>query len=67
MRQSGQKFVWQHHGTEGPVAHLVTLGLEQEPDKIRARSQYLLPTLSSLSQFSRHLVPRRQKHSAGLF
>lgn len=33
--QAGQKFVWTHHGTEGPVSHLVTLGLEQEPDKIR--------------------------------
>ena len=24
---SGQRFVWTHHGTEGPIAHLVTLGL----------------------------------------
>lgn len=28
--QSRQHFVWTHHGTEGSVAHLVTLGLEQE-------------------------------------
>jgi hypothetical protein len=42
--QSGQKFVWQHHGTEGPVAHLVTLGLEQEPDKVRlALNTYCRP------------------------
>ena len=32
---SGQRFQWTHHGVEGPVAHLVTLGLEQEPDRIR--------------------------------
>jgi hypothetical protein len=32
---SGQRFRWAHHGTEGPVAHLVTLGLEDEPDKVR--------------------------------
>jgi hypothetical protein len=42
--QSGQKFVWKHHGTEGPVAHLVTLGLEQEPEKIRlALNTYCRP------------------------
>lgn len=32
---SGQRFVWTHHGAEGPIAQLVTLALEQEPDKIR--------------------------------
>ena len=41
---SGQKFVWTHYGTEGPVAHLVTLGLEQERDKIRlALNTYCRP------------------------
>jgi hypothetical protein len=43
---SGQRFVWKHHGTEGPVAHLVTLGLEQEPDRIRlALNTYCRPFL----------------------
>jgi len=43
---SGQEFVWSHHGTEGPVAHLVTLGLEQERDKIRlALNTYCRPFL----------------------
>lgn len=32
---AGQRFVWTHHGSEGPVAYLVTLALEQEPDKLR--------------------------------
>jgi hypothetical protein len=32
---SGHRFAWTHHGTHGPIAHLVTLGLEQEPEKIR--------------------------------
>src|SRR5262249_59611424 len=32
---AGQRFVWKHHGSDGPVAHLVTFGLEQELDKIR--------------------------------
>ena len=42
--QSGQRFVWTHHGTEGPIAHLVTLGLEQEPEKIRlALNTYCRP------------------------
>ena len=42
--RSGQRFVWTHHGTEGPIAHLVTLGLEQEPDKIRlALNTYCRP------------------------
>jgi hypothetical protein len=41
---SGQSFVWTHHGTEGPVAHLVKLGLRQEPDKVRlALNTYCRP------------------------
>jgi hypothetical protein len=43
---SGQHFVWTHHGGEGPVAQLVTLGLEQEPDRIRlALNTYCRPFL----------------------
>ncbi|HTT24697.1 MAG TPA: hypothetical protein VMG82_37620 [Candidatus Sulfotelmatobacter sp.] len=41
---SRQRFVWTHHGTEGPVAHLVTLGLEQEKNTIRlALNTYCRP------------------------
>lgn len=41
---SGQRFTWSHHGVEGPVAHLVTLGLEQEPDRVRlALNTYCRP------------------------
>lgn len=32
---AGQRFTWTHHGEQGPVAHLVTLGLEQEPNRPR--------------------------------
>ena len=43
---SRQRFVWTHHGTEGPVAHLVTLGLEQEKDNVRlALNTYCRPFL----------------------
>ncbi len=43
---SGQRFKWTHHGAEGPVAHLVTLGLEQEPAKARlALNTYCRPFL----------------------
>lgn len=43
---SGQRFTWTHHGTDGPIAHLVTLGLEQEQDKIRlALNTYCRPFL----------------------
>lgn len=43
---SGQRFVWRHHGTEGPIAHLVTLGLEQETEKVRlALNTYCRPFL----------------------
>jgi hypothetical protein len=45
--RSGQRFVWRHHGGEGPVAHLVTLGLEQEPDQVRlALNTYCRPFLA---------------------
>jgi hypothetical protein len=43
---SRQRFVWTHHGTEGPVAHLVTLGLEQEAVTVRlALNTYCRPFL----------------------
>jgi len=41
---SGQHFSWTHQGTEGPIAHLVTLALEQEPDRTRlALNTYCRP------------------------
>lgn len=41
---SGQRFSWTHHGSEGAVAHLVTLGLADESDKIRlALNTYCRP------------------------
>jgi hypothetical protein len=43
---AGQRFAWKHHGTEGPVAHLVTLALDKQPDKIRlALNTYCRPFL----------------------
>jgi len=43
---SGQRFIWTHHGTEGPIGHLVTLGLEQESDRARlALNTYCRPFL----------------------
>jgi len=43
---SRQRFVWTHHGTEGPVGHLVTLGLEQQADTVRlALNTYCRPFL----------------------
>ena len=43
---SGQRFSWTHHGTEGSVAHLVTLGLAQETDRVRlALNTYCRPFL----------------------
>ena len=43
---SGQRFSWMHHGDQGPIAHLVTLGLEQESDRIRlALNTYCRPFL----------------------
>jgi hypothetical protein len=32
---SGQRFVWTHHGEQGPIGYLVSLALEQEPEKTR--------------------------------
>ena len=41
---SGQRFVWTHHGDSGALAHIVTLGLEQEPHKPRlALNTYCRP------------------------
>jgi hypothetical protein len=42
--QSGQRFVWTHHGDQGPLAYVVSLALEQEPDKPRlALNTYCRP------------------------
>jgi hypothetical protein len=44
--RSRQRFRWKHHGTEGPVAHLVTLQLEQDTDSARlALNTYCRPFL----------------------
>jgi hypothetical protein len=41
---SGQRFVWSHHGEQGPLAYLVSLSLEQEPHKPRlALNTYCRP------------------------
>jgi len=43
---SGKKFAWTHHGEQGPIGYLVSLGLEQEPDKPRlALNTYCRPFL----------------------
>src|SRR5580700_11661314 len=44
---SGQRFFWTHHGDQGAVAYVVTLALEQEPDKPRlALNTYCRPFLA---------------------
>ena len=41
---SGQRFTWTHHGSEGPLGYVVTLALQQEPDKPRlALNTYCRP------------------------
>src|SRR5271169_4770929 len=43
---AGQRFFWTHHGDQGPLAYLVSLALEQEPDKPRlALNTYCRPFL----------------------
>jgi hypothetical protein len=43
---SRQRFGWTHHGTDGPVAHLITLGLEKETNAVRlALNTYCRPFL----------------------
>jgi hypothetical protein len=43
---AGQRFVWTHHGDQGPVGYVVSLALEQEPDKLRlALNTYCRPFL----------------------
>jgi hypothetical protein len=43
---SGQRFVWTHHGEQGPVGFVVSLALAQEPDRPRlALNTYARPFL----------------------
>ncbi len=42
--RAGLRFLWTHHGEQGPVGYLVSLALEQEPDKPRlALNTYCRP------------------------
>jgi len=42
----GQRFIWTHHGDQGPLGYLVSLGPEQEPDNPRlALNTYCRPFL----------------------
>ena len=44
--RAGQRFVWTHHGGQGPVAYLITLALQHEPDRPRlALNTYCRPFL----------------------
>ena len=41
---AGQRFTWTHHGSEGPLGYLVSLALQQEPEKPRlALNTYCRP------------------------
>ena len=43
---AGQRFIWTHHGEQGPIANLVTLALKQQPDQPRlALNTYCRPFL----------------------
>jgi len=45
---AGQRFVWSHHGDQGPVGYVVSLAMQQEPDKLRlALNTYCRPFLAS--------------------
>jgi hypothetical protein len=45
---AGQRFLWTHQGSEGPVGYVVSLALEHEPDKPRlALNTYCRPFLVS--------------------
>jgi hypothetical protein len=47
---SGQHFVWTHHGNQGPVGYVVSLALQQEPDTPRlALNTYCRPFVVSPS------------------
>jgi hypothetical protein len=46
VSRAGQRFVWTHHGDQGPLGYVVSLGLEQEPEKPRlALNTYCRPFL----------------------
>jgi hypothetical protein len=43
---SGKRFFWTHHGDQGPIAYLITLALENEPNQPRlALNTYCRPFL----------------------
>lgn len=46
--RAGQRFVWTHHGEQGPVGYVVTLAQEHEPDQPRlALNTYCRPFIVS--------------------
>jgi hypothetical protein len=48
---NGRRLVWSHHGEQGPLAHLVTLNVEQKPDEpVLALNTYCRPFEIGTSQ-----------------
>src|SRR5438270_214470 len=46
ISRAGQNFIWRHGGEQGPLAYVISLGLEQEPDRARlALNTYCRPFL----------------------
>ncbi|HXW99669.1 MAG TPA: hypothetical protein VEJ00_00530 [Candidatus Acidoferrales bacterium] len=42
--RTGQRFAWTHHGEQGPIGHLVTLGREERPERaLLALNTYCRP------------------------
>ena len=49
---SGQRFAWTHHGSEGPLGYVISLGLTREPDKpLLALNTYCRPFFVPPSHF----------------
>jgi hypothetical protein len=49
---SGRRFAWTHHGSEGPLGYVISLGLTREPDKpLLALNTYCRPFFVPPSHF----------------
>ena len=64
---AGQVFTWQHHGSEGQLAYLVTLHLAFAARQAAPGAQLLLPAFRRRTTSARDLVPRRPQPAIRTF
>ena len=61
---SGQRFAWTHHGSEGPLGYVISLGSSTGAGQTASGLEYILPPVLRSAFAPWHLVPGGAEHSS---